>query len=140
MTGTISLDLMTVKGALSPTEVFYYYQLEQLQAVRSGTWKLLLPLDSMYKSIHMGTFMPGRKLNLINLSTDIREENDVSSSHPDIVAKLLEYARLAREDLGDMGLEGRNTRPAGYVDRPLPQLMQPVTDSTVFQKNFDKDE
>ena len=134
------LDLMTVKGALSPTEVFYYYQLEQLQAVRSGTWKLLLPLDSMYKSIHMGTFMPGRELNLINLSTDIREENDVSSSHPDIVAKLLEYARLAREDLGDMGLEGRNTRPAGYVDRPLPQLMQPVRDSTVFQKNFDKDE
>jgi hypothetical protein len=56
------------------------------------------------------------------------------------VAKLLEYARLAREDLGDMGLEGRNTRPAGYVDRPLPQLMQPVMDSTVFQKNFDKDE
>jgi hypothetical protein len=94
----------------------------------------------MYKSIHQGTFQPGRELKLINLSADIREEADVSSSHPDIVAKLLDYARSAREDLGDMGREGRNTRPAGFVDKPLPQLMKPVRDSTVFQKNFDQDE
>ncbi len=133
-------ELMTVKGATSPTEVFYYYQLEQLQAVRAGEWKLLLPLDSMYKNIHWGTFQPGRDMQLINLSTDIREKTDVSSSHPDIVAKLLAYARAAREDLGDMGLEGRNTRPAGFVARPLPQLMKPVRDTSVYQKNFDQDE
>jgi arylsulfatase A-like enzyme len=134
------IDLMTVKGAPSPTEVFYYYQLEQLQAVRSGTWKLLLPLDSMYKSIHRGTFMPGRELQLIDLSADIGETTDVSSSHPDIVARLMEYAQQAREDLGDMGREGRNTRPAGFVARSVPQLMKPVRDSTVYQKNFDIDE
>jgi arylsulfatase A len=84
--------------------------------------------------------MPGRELKLVDLSADIREEVDVSSSHPDIVAKLLEYAGQAREDLGDMGREGRNTRPAGYVDRPVPQLMKPIKDSTVFLKNFDQDE
>ena len=134
------MSLMTEKGAPSPTEAFYYYQLEQLQAVRSGTWKLLLPLDSMYKNIHWGTFMPGRKLMLIDLKTDIAEETDVSSLHPDIVAKLLEYAQMAREDLGDMGREGRNTRRAGFVDKPFPQLMKPIRDSTVFHVNFDKDE
>jgi arylsulfatase A-like enzyme len=133
-------ELMTVKGAPSPTEVFYYYQLEQLQAVRSGKWKLLLPLDSMYNDSHQGTFMPGRELKLVNLSEDIREKRDVSSTHPDIVAKLLEYALKAREDLGDMGREGRNTRPAGFVSRPVPQLMKPVRDSSVFLKNFDQDE
>ncbi len=134
------INLMTVEGAPSPTEVFYYYQLEQLQAIRSGTWKLLLPLDSMYKSIHRGTFQPGRELKLVDLSADISEEHDVSTSHPDIVAKLLDYARSASEDLGDMGREGRNTRPAGFVDKPIPQLMKPVRDSTVFHKNFDQDE
>jgi len=134
------MEMMTVAGAPSPTEVFYYYQLEQLQAVRSGTWKLLLPLDSMYKNIHWGTFQPGRDLKLINLSTDIREESDVSAGHPDIVARLLGYAQTAREDLGDMGREGRNTRPAGHVEKPVPQLMKPVRDSTVFLKNFDQDE
>jgi len=134
------MDLMTVEGATSPTEVLYYYQLEQLQAVRSGTWKLLLPLDSMYRNIHRGTFMPGRELKLIDLSADIREENDVSALHPQIVAKLLDYARIAREDLGDMGREGRNTRPAGFVASPFPQLMKPIKDSTVLLKNFDQDE
>lgn len=134
------IDLMTVTGASSPTEAFYYFQLEQLQAVRSGTWKLLLPLDSMYKNIHQGTFMPGRDLKLIDLSADSREEDDVAYAHPDIVARLLKYAQKARGDLGDMWLEGRFTRPAGWVARPLPQLMKPVMDSTIFHKNFDQDE
>ena len=31
------------KGATSPHEAFYYYHTTQLQAVRSGQWKLILP-------------------------------------------------------------------------------------------------
>src|SRR5690606_10758849 len=33
------------EGAASPWEVFAYYHLDQLQAVRSGPWKLFLPLE-----------------------------------------------------------------------------------------------
>ena len=32
------------EGAESPHEAFYYYQVDQLQAVRAGRWKLYLPL------------------------------------------------------------------------------------------------
>jgi len=35
-------------GAKSPHEVYYYY-LDQLQAVRSGPWKLFLPLDGFVR-------------------------------------------------------------------------------------------
>ena len=115
--------LMTTPGEPSPTKVFYYYQLEQLQAVRSGKWKLLLPLDSMYQNIHQGTFREGRPLKLVDLSMDIKEENDLSIDHPDLVTQLLEYAREAREELGDLGKKGQKTRPAGFVENPEPQLL-----------------
>ena len=35
------------KGAKSPHEAFYYYSLEQLQALRAGPWKLYLPLEKL---------------------------------------------------------------------------------------------
>ena len=111
------------KEAQSPHEVFYYYQLEQLQAVRSGKWKLHLALDSMYANIHRATWGPGREMKLIDLSADIKEEVDVSDDHPEVVEKLLKYAETAREDLGDLGREGKNVRPAALVEDPVPQLL-----------------
>ena len=117
------LPLMKAEmDAKSPHKAFFYYQLEQLQAVRSGDWKLHLPLDSMYTNIHQGTWGPGREMKLYNLSTDIREEFDISASHLDIVEQLLQYAERAREDIGDLGLEGANVRKAAFVEDPVPQL------------------
>ena len=118
-------ELMVNPKTKSPREVFYYYQLEQLQAVRSGDWKLLLPLDSMYTNIHLGTFGKGREMQLINLKNDIKEERDVSDKHPEVVARLMKYAQEARKDLGDLNNEGVNTRKAGMVDNPVPQLLKP---------------
>lgn len=116
--------LMTNPEARSPRKVLYNYQLEQLQAIRSGDWKLLLPLDSMYVNIHAGTFGKGRKLQLINLKNDIREERDVSDKYPRIVARLMKYAKEARKDLGDLYTEGIHTRKAGIVEHPIPQLLK----------------
>lgn len=111
------------ENAESPHEVFYYYQMEQLQAVRSGKWKLHLALDSMYTSIHRAEWRPGRDMKLVDLSQDIREEHDVSGDYPEVVEKLLKYAAQAREDMGDLGMEGKNVRKAGIVEDPAPQLM-----------------
>ena len=38
--------------ATSPYEAFYYYERDQLQAVRSGPWKLFVPLKEFTKHPH----------------------------------------------------------------------------------------
>ncbi len=109
------------KGAKSPHEVFYYYQIDQLQAVRSGKWKLHLPLD--FKKRNWGEPEIDIPLQLYNLEADIGETTDVAADHPDVVKRLLDLAEKAREDLGDVGREGRGQRPAGLVTAPGPRVL-----------------
>jgi arylsulfatase A-like enzyme len=119
-------DIMPIlrgEEARSPYEVFFYYQLEQLQAVRSGQWKLHLPLDSTYKSIHQATWQPGRALGLYDLASDLTESHDLAALHPEIVESLLKFAEQGRYDLGDLHRAGKNMRSAGHVDVPKPMLM-----------------
>ena len=111
-----------VKGATSPHEVFYYYKKAQLQAVRSGQWKLYLPLDNWQLYIYKeGTQKSNAEL--YDLENDISEKNNVADEHQDIVKKLLQYAEQARKDLGDVDREGLNQRPAGLVVTPRPLVM-----------------
>jgi len=117
------IDLMNGKSTKSPYDVFYYYQLEQLQAIRSGSWKLHLPLDSMYGNIHTAQIVAGRPVALYNLENDIAEANDLASQFPDIVYKLMVEAEKARVDLGDFGIAGKGIRPAAIIENPVPQLM-----------------
>ncbi len=123
--GKNMLALMTDPDTQSPREVLYYYQLEQLQAVRSGIWKLVVPSDSALANIHQGTFGPGKKLALFNLDNDIKEARDVSADHPEIVAQLMKYAGQAKKELGDLNTKGYGNREAGMVDHPVPQLLKP---------------
>jgi len=106
------------EGAKSPHEAFYYYQMDQLQAVRSGRWKLHLPLKVKKRNWGAGT--PDTPLRLYDLEADIGEENDVADRHPEVVERLLALAQKAREDLGDVNYVGRQ-RQAGWVvtARPL---------------------
>ena len=116
MTGT--------KGAKSPHKAFYYYQIDQLQAVRSGKWKLHLELEA--KKRNWGKPIPNSPLQLYNLDADIGEKNDVANENPDVVKRLLAFAEKARDDLGDLNRKGRNQRPAGWVENPKPLLFEPV--------------
>ena len=113
--------LMENPAKETPHNVFYYYQKEQLQALRSGKWKLHLPLDSTYANIHRVGFKNGRKLKLIDLSNDIKEEHDVSNQYPEVVEQLLPYAEEARKKLGDLGYDGKEVRKAGLVNDPVCQ-------------------
>lgn len=100
-------------------EGFLYYFMGQLQAVRSGPWKLYLPLAGKLLG-------PSRKTaavaaELYNLRDDIGEEREVSGEHPEVVQSLLALAERGREELGDLDRPGRGQRPAGWVEHPTPR-------------------
>lgn len=100
----------------SPHNVFYYYMMDQLQAIRSGKWKLHLPLERARGK------RTGNPLKLVDLNKDIKETSDVSGQHPEIVNELLVHADRARQELGDLGCKGSGQRPAGFVIQPTPIL------------------
>lgn len=115
--------LMTgAANAESPHEAFYYYQMDQLQCVRSGKWKLHLPMAS--KKRNWGKPEGETPLKLFDLVSDIHEDHDVSAQHPDVVKRLLKLADKMRYDIGDLDQAGENQRPAGWVDTPQPQLLK----------------
>lgn len=113
------------ENATTPYEAFYYYHQDQLQAVRSGPWKLFLPVKTSLAHPH---FKPGEepKVLLFNVVTDIACEQNVAGKHPDVVARLMQYAESAREELGDRDRVGSGQRPPGRIpaDRtPKPQVL-----------------
>ncbi len=109
-------------NAKSPHEAFYYYQIDQLQAVRSGKWKLHLPLKEKKKN--WGEPDLDAPLQLYDLEADIAESNNLADRHPDVVERLLKLAERAKLDLGDTEIPGLNTRPAGWLVSPKPLLMK----------------
>ncbi|GIW92519.1 MAG: arylsulfatase [Pirellulaceae bacterium] len=111
-------------GARTPHETYYYYWNRELQAIRSGPWKLHFP--HTYRSLDGPPGQDGKPgkytqkrcgLELYNLEKDIGETNNVAEQHPQIVERLQELAQQARLDLGDslQGITGKNIRPAGHV-------------------------
>ena len=102
-----------VEGAKSPTDAYYYYQRTQLQAVRSGPWKLHVARtrDTFWArySKPEDVFDITSPL-LFNLETDIDESRDVSSRYPGVVDRLLHLAEGARNDIGDIDRIGANAR------------------------------
>ncbi len=110
-------------GATSPHEALYYYAEDQLQAVRSGPWKLFLPLDTFRQHPH---FKPGEKATplLFHLLDDVGCTTNVAKDHPDVVRRLTLLAAAARADLGDRGQQGSGQRPAGKIPGdPQPLVM-----------------
>ena len=123
-------------GARSPHEAFHFYFGSQLQAVRSGKWKLHLPLEKPILQQGMGELgrtatgrdsrLEGKPTTarLFDLEADIGEKHEISAQHPEVVARLMALAEKSRREIGDEGRPGRGIRPAGSVANPKPQLMQ----------------
>ncbi len=111
-------------NAKTPYKAFYYYAMNQLQAVRSGPWKLFVPLETFSRHPH---FKKGEKATtlLFNVVTDIKSQQNVAKQHPEIVKQLTELAHQARLDLGDMSHWGNGQRRAGKTANPQPQLLPP---------------
>lgn len=109
-------------GARTPYKAFYYYYQEQLQAVRSGPWKLFLPLDSFVRHPHFKKGASNRPL-LFNVERDIASAKNVADANPKIVQRLMAFADQARADLGDLGRKGKGQRAVGTFKNPLPRVM-----------------
>jgi arylsulfatase A-like enzyme len=128
-------------NAKSPHDAFFYYNGWQLDAVRSGPWKLILPMTYYAVDEPGKDGMPGKHvwtnapLSLYDLHNDISEETDVAPEHPDVIEKMLRLVAEAREDLGDgvmrinpekkdffqarrlYRIPGKNQRPAGRAEQ-----------------------
>jgi arylsulfatase A len=90
---------------------WYYYKTGELQAVRRGRWKLLLP----HTASSMAGQEPGRDgrsgkpadlkigRELYDLRTDIAEQHDVAARHQEIVAELEQEAEVAEDFVNRVG-------------------------------------
>ena len=101
----------------------YYYLDYQLQAVRSGSWKLALRPQKFSAGMNGGGVnTPG--LRLYNLDTDIGETTDVAAQHPEVVKELKALADNMAATLCDGSNKGPGVRPPGRVENP--QYLYPV--------------
>jgi len=114
--------LVGESDAETPHKSFCFYQMDQLQALRSGPWKLYVPLDD--KKRNWGAPLGPAPLELYNLDADIGETNDVAAENPEIVERLLSLAEEARAELGDMENEGRGQRSAAWVEEATGRLLE----------------
>jgi arylsulfatase len=117
-------------GAKSPHAAYwFYYEVNQLQAVTTGDgrWKLQLPQTyRTTKGQPPGRDgVPGEYVNrelktaeLYDLANDIGETTDVAAEHPELVKQLEAEAERARADLGDALLQrpGVGQREPGRVN------------------------
>jgi arylsulfatase len=122
--------LPVLEGGASPHEALYFYSGDELQAVRSGSWKLhfthpYISVDGEAgrdgKPARFGQMKPKsitqsgidgiatrhgyvvkqQKTALYDLSRDPGESEDVAAQHPEVVEKLQKLATGMRGDLGD---------------------------------------
>jgi arylsulfatase A len=109
--------------AKSPHEAFFIYWGQELQAVRSGKWKLHLPHNYSKPTPPGSGGKPGKystpriELALFDLSSDIGETKDVAAENPEVVARLQKLAEKCAADLGDsrMKTKGTGVREPGRI-------------------------
>lgn len=116
------------KAEASRKSMYYYYNQNDLEAVRFENWKLVFPHKSRsYEGVLPGNDGFGGNYNELQVKTmelyDLRrdpgERYNVIEQNPEILEKLLEIADEARKDLGDnlTKSEGQNRRPLGRINK-----------------------
>jgi arylsulfatase A-like enzyme len=116
-------------GAKCPHDAYYFYYAQgELQAVRSGKWKLMLPhtYRTMEGQPQGSDGKPGRyrqvrieKPELFDLDADVNETKNVAEANPEVMKKLLAFAETARDDLGDSLTKrtGKGVRQPGRLPK-----------------------
>lgn len=106
-------------AAQSPYEVFYYYNKNQLQAIRRGPWKLFVPLEKFSNHPHFKQG-GGQEPLLFNVVEDVSSSHNVAKENPKVVEGLMEWAEKGRDELGDRNRTGKNQRAPGRIENPVP--------------------
>ncbi|MEX2639275.1 MAG: sulfatase [Balneolales bacterium] len=122
----ISSLLFNEDNANPRDHLAYYYGRNELQAIRKGAWKLVLPHTYRSYKHHLpgqdGWPGPTRnvesELALYNLRSDPGETLDLQDGFPEIVKELEALGERYREDLGDelTGREGNGRRLPARVE------------------------
>ncbi len=105
----------------APERLFCYYFGGQLQAVRRGKWKLILPIHelpprppSLWYELMPALFARHYRLKkepeLYDLTSDIAERDNLAAQHPGIVRDLTQAAARFDHELQ------ANKRPMVFVD------------------------
>jgi len=96
------------KDAASPHNAFFYYFKDNIDAIRSGKWKLHIRKGNQEVK------------ELYDLEADIGETTNLYDQYPEVVQELEAKIQACREDIGDeaVGMEGANCRPIGRVENP----------------------
>ncbi len=104
----------------SPHEAMYYFSGNNLQAVRSGPWKLAIMRQNECRPKSAKAVSPQTPFTptLYNLDTDIGERTNVIAQHPDVVARLQQLIAKMNTDLGTNKL-GPGVRAPGRVTKPV---------------------
>jgi arylsulfatase A-like enzyme len=110
------------RNARPPHEALFFFWGRELQAMRSGQWKLHFPHPYVEHQPanggKRGTVTNHQiELSLYDLSRDLGETTNVAAQHPDVVKRLQALAETMRDDLGD-SLTNRaatKARPAGQM-------------------------
>ncbi|MDR2497747.1 MAG: sulfatase [Tannerellaceae bacterium] len=122
--GTSLMPLLKAEPGASPRKSFYYYyEKNDLEAVRNERFKLVLPHEHRAYLVPANDGYPGPtarrrvELSLFDLHRDPGERYDVRETYPEVVDSLLKIAEEARADLGDnlTNRPGPNRRPAGSL-------------------------
>lgn len=108
----------------SSRQVQYYFDGNQLQAVRSGPWKMAIAPQHEQNRLKGQQQEPSKPPfpKLYNLDSDIGETTDVAAQHPDVIKHLQEFVTQMAGDLGLKGT-GPGVRPPDRVEDPKPLLM-----------------
>ncbi len=120
----ISSLMLDKQDSENPYEAIYFYRNRELQAVRSGKWKLHFPHK------YFKTKRPGKdgfhgdyevkslkKPALYNLEKDPSESDNVADKHPEVVRNLKKLADKMGKQVGDsaMGIKGSEVRKVGAL-------------------------
>ena len=94
--------------AESPHDAFFYYLMDELEAVRNRKWKL--HVAKRHQEVR----------ELYNLEEDPGETENLYDLHPEVVRELSAKLAACRRDIGDSvtNVRGANVRQIGRVDNP----------------------
>ncbi|MBM4090040.1 MAG: sulfatase [Planctomycetes bacterium] len=89
--GVDQTDLLTGKNEAGARNDYFYFCNGEMQAVRQGNWKLVLPDRKQFHGYVKDR--GSRQVELYDLQSDLGETMNVAASHPEIVEHLLRHAR-----------------------------------------------
>ncbi|BDS05882.1 arylsulfatase [Oceaniferula spumae] len=107
---------------------FFYYNCENLEAVRVGKWKLHVPTTKKEMAWWDQRKTPIQKPELYDLSSDKAESVNLADAHPERVSEMTKLVEAMQLKLGSYQSRGSEQRPTGTLFPEVPVVSNHRTD------------